>query len=251
MVTTVTLSRGAVRMARKKVIVKRLSAIHDLGSMTVLCTDKTGTLTSAQIELAGSLAPDGKTNDRPAMLAAVCAQLGGDKGSLDEALTNARPGAHTGWSRRGLTPFDYRRRLGAVLADGPEGLTLIVKGAPEAVMEACASAGGAPFDAAARKACVGARPRLGLERPSRRRGRLTTVDGPPQRSNPERRNEPGVRGALHLRRPAKGQRAGGGGAARGGRRSGGDLVWRRSSRGRTLWPRSSGSALKKRSSGPT
>ena len=90
MITTVTLSRGAVRMARKKVIVKRLSAIHDLGAMTVLCTDKTGTLTSAQIELAGSVAPDGKTSDRPAMLAAVCARLGGDQGiarrSPDEGL---------------------------------------------------------------------------------------------------------------------------------------------------------------------
>ena len=154
MITTVTLSRGAVRMARKKVIVKRLSAIHDLGAMTVLCTDKTGTLTSAQIELAGSLAPDGKTNDRPAMLAAVCARLGGDNGSLDKALTKARPDAHNGWTRRGLSPFDYQRRMGALLADGPEGLTLIVKGAPEAVMEACASAGGAPFDATARKAAL-------------------------------------------------------------------------------------------------
>ena len=102
MITTVTLSRGAVRMARKKVIVKRLSAIHDLGAMTVLCTDKTGTLTSAQIELAGSLAPDGETNDRPAMLAAVCARLGGDNGSLDKALTTARPDAG-GWTRRGLS----------------------------------------------------------------------------------------------------------------------------------------------------
>ena len=50
MITTVTLSRGAVRMSRKKVIVKRLAAIHDLGAMTVLCTDKTGTLTSAEID---------------------------------------------------------------------------------------------------------------------------------------------------------------------------------------------------------
>src|SRR5262249_18515171 len=55
MITTVTLSRGAVRMSKKKVIVKRLSGIHDLGAMTVLCTDKTGTLTSAEIVLAGSL----------------------------------------------------------------------------------------------------------------------------------------------------------------------------------------------------
>jgi Mg2+-importing ATPase len=154
MITTVTLSRGAVRMARKKVIVKRLSAIHDLGAMTVLCTDKTGTLTSAQIELAGSLAPEGQTNDRPAMLAAVCASLGGDNGTLDNALTKARPDAHNGWTRRGLCPLDYQKPMGAVVADGPEGLTLIVKGAPEAVMAACTSAGGAPFDATTRKAAL-------------------------------------------------------------------------------------------------
>ena len=154
MITTVTLSRGAVRMARKKVIVKRLSAIHDLGAMTVLCTDKTGTLTAAQIELAGSLAADGQPSDRPAALAAICARLGGDNGSLDGALTKARPDAHSGWTRRGLSPFDYQRRMGALLADGPEGLTLIVKGAPEAVMAACARSGAAPFDAAARKAAL-------------------------------------------------------------------------------------------------
>ncbi len=154
MITTVTLSRGAVRMSRKKVIVKRLAAIHDLGAMTVLCTDKTGTLTLAQIELAGSLAPDGKPDERPAMLAAICASLGGDKGSLDDALAKARPDAAKGWTRRGLSPFDYQRRMGAVLADGPEGLVLILKGAPEAVLAACATAGGAPFDAAARVAAM-------------------------------------------------------------------------------------------------
>ncbi|HXQ14329.1 MAG TPA: magnesium-translocating P-type ATPase [Caulobacteraceae bacterium] len=154
MITTVTLSRGAVRMSRKKVIVKRLAAIHDLGAMTVLCTDKTGTLTSAQIELAGSLAPGGTPDERPVLLAAICASLGGDKGSLDDALTKARPDAAKGWTRRGLLPFDYQRRMGAVLADGPEGLVLIVKGAPEAVLAACATAGGAPFDAAARQAAM-------------------------------------------------------------------------------------------------
>ena len=154
MITTVTLSRGAVRMSRRKVIVKRLSAIHDLGAMTVLCTDKTGTLTSARIELAGSLTADGTVNDRAATLAAVCASLGGDKGSLDAALATARPGADVGWVRRGLLPFDYQRRMGAVLADGPEGAMLIVKGAPEAVLAACASIGGAPCDAQARAAIL-------------------------------------------------------------------------------------------------
>ncbi len=154
MITTVTLSRGAVRMAHKKVIVKRLAAIHDLGAMTVLCTDKTGTLTLAQIELAGSLAPGGTPDDRPALLGAICARLGGDKGSLDDALTKARPDAAKGWTRRGLAPFDYKRRLGAVLADGPEGMVLIVKGAPEAVLGACVTAGGAAFGAEAREAAM-------------------------------------------------------------------------------------------------
>jgi Mg2+-importing ATPase len=61
MITTVTLSRGALRMARRKVIVKRLVSIHDLGAMSVLCTDKTGTLTSAKITLACSLGPTALT----------------------------------------------------------------------------------------------------------------------------------------------------------------------------------------------
>jgi Mg2+-importing ATPase len=154
MITTVTLSRGAVRMARKKVIVKRLAAIHDLGAMTVLCTDKTGTLTSAQIELAGSQAPDGKADDRPAVLAAICANLGGDKGSLDDALAEAKPDAAEGWTRRGRLPFDYQRRMGAVLAEGPAGFLLIVKGAPEAVLAACDTVKGATFDGAAREAAL-------------------------------------------------------------------------------------------------
>ena len=54
MVMTVSLSRGALRMAERKVIVKRLAAIHDLGAMDVLCTDKTGTLTEAKITPVGS-----------------------------------------------------------------------------------------------------------------------------------------------------------------------------------------------------
>ena len=154
MITTVTLSRGALRMARRKVIVKRLTAIHDLGAMTVLCTDKTGTLTSAEIVLQGSLGPDGAPADRPADLAAACARLGGDRGSLDDALAQARPAAGQGWTRRGRLPFDYQRRMGAVLAESPDGLTLIVKGAPESVLAACGAVNGGPMDATAREAAL-------------------------------------------------------------------------------------------------
>jgi Mg2+-importing ATPase len=137
MITTVTLSRGALRMAGRKVIVKRLASIHDLGAMSVLCTDKTGTLTSAEITLAKSLDPDGADDPRAARLGAIAAQLGGDRGSLDAALVAGSERAAEGWTLAGRQAFDFTRRLGSVLATGPQGTLLIVKGAPEAVLALC------------------------------------------------------------------------------------------------------------------
>lgn len=137
MITTVTLSRGALRMARRRVIVKRLASIHDLGAMTVLCTDKTGTLTSAEITLARSLDPAGIDNSRAARLGAIAADLCGDRGSLDAALIRSSEGAAEHWGLAGRHSFDFSRRLGSALATGPEGTRLIVKGAPEAVLMRC------------------------------------------------------------------------------------------------------------------
>jgi P-type Mg2+ transporter len=137
MITTVTLSRGADRMAKRKVIVKRLSSIHDLGAMTVLCTDKTGTLTSAEITLAQSLNASGRQDPRAAMLAAIAAMLGGDRGALDAAFVAANPKASTNWTLNAHRVFDFSRRLGSVLATGPDGVVLIAKGAPEAILALC------------------------------------------------------------------------------------------------------------------
>jgi Mg2+-importing ATPase len=137
MITTVTLSRGALRMAGRKVIVKRLASIHDLGAMSVLCTDKTGTLTSAEITLARSLDPDGVDDPRAAELGAIAAALGGDRGSLDAALVGGARRAAEGWTLAGRQAFDFSRRLGSVLATGPQNPLLIVKGAPEAVLALC------------------------------------------------------------------------------------------------------------------
>ena len=69
MIVSVTLSRGALRMARRQVIVKRLSAIQDMGAMDVLCTDKTGTLTEARIRLEQHLDPAGNDSARVLRLA--------------------------------------------------------------------------------------------------------------------------------------------------------------------------------------
>jgi Mg2+-importing ATPase len=137
MITTVTLSRGAVRMARRKVIVKRLASIHDLGAMTVLCTDKTGTLTSAEIVLAGSLNAKGEDEPRISMLAGLCAELAGDRGAMDEALVTAAPPAAEGWTAQGRLGFNYERRRGSVLAERTGERLLICKGAPEAILVVC------------------------------------------------------------------------------------------------------------------
>jgi P-type Mg2+ transporter len=139
MITTVTLSRGAMRMAAHKVIVKRLASIHDLGAMTVLCTDKTGTLTAAEITLAQSLDAVGASDDRAGRLGAISAGLGGDRGALDVALAAGMPNAAKGWTMLARHAFDFSRRLGSVLADGPEGQLLIAKGAPEALLPLCTS----------------------------------------------------------------------------------------------------------------
>lgn len=153
MITTVTLSRGALRMAARKVIVKRLASIHDLGAMTVLCTDKTGTLTSASIVLARSLDGTGGASDRPAMLGSVAATLGGDRGSLDKALIETRTDEAMGWRLLARHAFDFERRRGSVAAEGPEGALLIVKGAPEEILASCSTfrtaAGTEPLDDAA------------------------------------------------------------------------------------------------------
>jgi len=71
MVVSVTLAHGAVRMSRRGVIVKRLSAIHDLGSMDVLCSDKTGTLTQARIKLVRTVGLDGAESVRALELAYI------------------------------------------------------------------------------------------------------------------------------------------------------------------------------------
>jgi P-type Mg2+ transporter len=136
MVITVTLSRGALRMGSKKVIVKRLAAIHDLGSMDVLCTDKTGTLTEARIRLERHLDPLGRDSERVLELAYLNSTFeSGLKGPLDEAILAHDEVKITGWEKLDEVPFDFERRRLSVLVRGPgTPPLLIVKGALEDVV---------------------------------------------------------------------------------------------------------------------
>ncbi len=92
MIVTVTLARSALQMAKRRVIVKRLSAIHDLGAMDVLCTDKTGTLTEAKISLVRTTDGYGAECKRAYVDACINSRLeSGMKSPLDEAIVSARP----------------------------------------------------------------------------------------------------------------------------------------------------------------
>ncbi|WP_342732821.1 magnesium-translocating P-type ATPase [Bradyrhizobium sp. B117] len=138
MVMTVTLARGALRMADRKVIVKRLSAIHDLGAMDTLCVDKTGTLTEAKITLEAHVDPKGRPSDRVLSLAYLNSIFqAGVRSPLDDAILSARNGATDGWVRVSEVPFDFERRCLSVLVARNDERILIAKGAPESILARC------------------------------------------------------------------------------------------------------------------
>lgn len=135
MVMTVTLARGAQRMAKRQVIVKRLSAIHDLGAMDVLCVDKTGTLTEARISLQSCITPEGRDSPRVLELARLnSAFQAGVRSPLDDALLANAPQTPEAWRCLSEVPFDFRRRCLSVLLSRQEQRLLVVKGAPEAIL---------------------------------------------------------------------------------------------------------------------
>jgi Mg2+-importing ATPase len=138
MVVSVTLSRGALHMAKKRVIVKRLTSITDLGSMDVLCTDKTGTLTEAKIRLEQHVDPQGKPSERVLELAYLNSFFEtGLKSPLDEAILAHENIDVSAWKKIDEVPFDFERRRVSVLLDKGNGRLLVVKGASEEIIGLC------------------------------------------------------------------------------------------------------------------
>ncbi len=135
MVITVTLSRGALRMAKKLVIVKQLAAIHNLGSMDVLCTDKTGTLTEGRIQLERHLDAQGNDSAQVLQLAYLNSYFEtGLKSPLDDAILEHKEIDASGWRKIDEVPFDFERRRVSVLVDQGEKRLLVVKGSPEDIL---------------------------------------------------------------------------------------------------------------------
>lgn len=135
-VTTLSLSRGALHLAKRKIIIKRLSAIEDLGSIEVLCTDKTGTITENNLKVFELLPTDGRNN------LLLYANLAGafDKESIeafDIALKNALPqkAKLPYYKQLAEWPFDPVRKRNSVLVKGTDDVEiLVVRGAPEEIM---------------------------------------------------------------------------------------------------------------------
>jgi Mg2+-importing ATPase len=135
MVVTVTLAKGAQRLAQRRVIVKRLAAIHDLGAMEVLCTDKTGTLTESRISLVRHIDARGADSEAVVRLAYLNSALeSGMKNPLDEAILAYRKLDVSGWQKIDEVPFDFERRRISVLIDDGTRRLLVVKGAPEDIV---------------------------------------------------------------------------------------------------------------------
>jgi len=158
MIVTVTLARSAMALAKKKVIVKRLSAIHDLGAMDVLCTDKTGTLTEATIKLVRAVDGRGAESQRVYAKAFINSKFeSGMKSPLDDAILTAHPFDMTGWKKIDEVPFDFERRRVSVLVEHQAQRSLMVKGAPEDILRLSGRFEGAdgaeqPLDAETRHA---------------------------------------------------------------------------------------------------
>ena len=143
-VVSMSLATGSRQLAKRKVLVKRLVCIEDLGDMDVLVTDKTGTLTNGQISFVAGLDAHGVNSDRVLTFGLLATDGGATDGGLganplDHALWQV-PGAAdrtAAYRTVGSLPFDHHRQRSSVVVDSADGRWLIVKGAPESVLACC------------------------------------------------------------------------------------------------------------------
>ncbi|MFG2071976.1 magnesium-translocating P-type ATPase [Nonomuraea maritima] len=142
-VVTMALARGSTVLARDGVIVKRLSALHDVGAVDVLCMDKTGTLTQDRPVVSGSVGPDGRADPEALRWAALNSFWTlhltdpPTPDPMDEAVLGSAPDLGDAEGLQAM-PFDPVRRISCALVRTDGRHVVVVKGAAEAVLERCA-----------------------------------------------------------------------------------------------------------------
>jgi Mg2+-importing ATPase len=143
MIVSVCLSKGALAMSRKRVIVKRLNSIQNFGAMDVLCTDKTGTLTEDRVVLMRHCDVAGRESDQVLLDGYLISYFQtGLKNLLDRAILDScdfhAKATVDNYTKLDELPFDFTRRMMSVLVQDPEGQAiLLTKGAPEEIFLRC------------------------------------------------------------------------------------------------------------------
>jgi Mg2+-importing ATPase len=140
-IISINLSHGAKRMAQKKVIVKRLASIENFGSMNVICSDKTGTLTEGIVHVQSACDVEGAPSEKVLLHAYLNASYEtGFTNPIDEAIRNHRKFDLSGYAKQDEIPYDFlRKRLSILVSHGDMHL-MVTKGSMQNVLDVCSSA---------------------------------------------------------------------------------------------------------------
>ena len=140
-IISINLAHGAKRMAEQKVIVKRLAAIENFGSMDVLCTDKTGTLTEGTVRLHEAVNIGGEESAKALLFAFLNAHFqSGYANPIDTAIVGFRPLDVSAYTKLDEEPYDFvRKRLSVLVSSGGKNF-MVTKGALSSVLEVCLTA---------------------------------------------------------------------------------------------------------------
>ncbi len=138
LIVTITLTRGSLAMAKRRVIVKHLAAIHNFGSMDVLCTDKTGTLTENKIILVKHVDALGQNSATVLRYSYVSSKFTHAYDSpLEEAIRTSGHLSLRDFKRIEEIPFDFERRRGSVVLEEKGHRILVSKGSPDELLQHC------------------------------------------------------------------------------------------------------------------
>jgi Mg2+-importing ATPase len=137
-IISVNLAHGAKRMAKEKVIVKRLSAIENFGSMNVLCSDKTGTLTEGAVQVQAAVDIHGQEDNKVLLYASLNARFqAGYANPIDEAIVSYQPFEVAEYQKVAEVPYDFIRKRISVLVQKEGKNFILTKGALSNVLEIC------------------------------------------------------------------------------------------------------------------
>ncbi len=140
-VITINLSHGARQMAQKRVIVRRLASIEDLGSMDILCCDKTGTLTEGKVRFHAAVDIDGLPSENARLFATLNAAFqAGYSNPIDAAILAESRTDLAGFQKLDEEPYDFVRKRLSILVRADGRNLMITKGALDRVLEVCTTA---------------------------------------------------------------------------------------------------------------